>query len=117
MSRTVGLGVVLVLCGVCTALGGTGVYLWQDYRVRAAQSEALKLRDANEELVAAKVRAESERDAAQRRAAEQRQVIYDTDDEARAWGAAPVPSRLSSRVRDAARSLDAAAAGSGPGQR
>lgn len=117
MSRTVGLGVVLALCVTCTALGGLGVYQWQDYRVREAQNEALRLRDANEELVAAKVRAESERDAAQRRAAEQRQVIYDTDDAARAWGAAPVPGRLSSRVRDAARSLDDGSAGGGPGER
>lgn len=117
MSRTVGMGMVVALCASCLGLGGAGVYLWQDYRVREAQAEALRLRDANEALVAAKVRAETERDAAQRRTAEQRQVIYATDEHARAWGAAAVPESLSTRVRDSARGTDAAASGSRSGER
>lgn len=111
------MGVVLALCATCTALGGTGTYLWQDYRVRSAQAEALGLRDANERLVADKVRAESERDAAQRRAAEQREAIYANDANARAWGAAPVPGSLSGRVRESARGTDAAASSSRTGER
>lgn len=105
--------IIFFLCLMSALCGAALAYLYQELRVSDLKDEALVLRDENEALVADKQRAINERDAWQRRATAQRQEIYVDDKEAADWGGAPVPKRLSNRVRDAARSTDSAAASLG----
>lgn len=101
---------ILALCLASALAGMFAGFRYQENRVSEAKNDALGLRDANEKLVAEKQKAISERDSWQRRANAQRQEIYDGDEDSADWGAAMVPKPLSDRVRDAARSTDAAAA-------
>ena len=101
---------IAALCFMSALCGGILVYFYQETRVASAQKEALGLRDANEELVAEKQRAISERDKWQHAATAERKEIYRDDQESADWGSALVPVPLSTRVRNSARSTDAAAA-------
>ena len=104
---------ILLILALCIASALAGLFAgfkYQEGRVSDAQKAELALRDENERLVAEKQRAIGERDTWQRRATEQRQEIYDGDEDTAAWGATAVPKSMSDRVRDAARGTDEAAA-------
>lgn len=100
---------VVALCLVSATCGAYAMYERQQSQVVAAQAKALTLQDVNDRLVEEKTKAITERDAWQRRAQSQRQTIYAKDTTAQAWGNTPVPTSLSSRVRNAAIATDAAA--------
>lgn len=104
---------VLALCGASAACGAYAMHERQQAKLIEAQSKALTLQDLNDQLVQEKAKAIGERDEWQRRARTQRQAIYATDSSAQAWGDAPVPESLSTRVRDAAIGTDSAAANAG----
>ena len=109
---------ILLILALCIASALAGLFAgfkYQESRVSEAQRVELALRDENEKLVAEKQRAIGERDTWQRRATEQRQEIYDGDEDSALWGATMVPKRLSDRVRDAARGTDEAVAELGRG--
>lgn len=108
MSRTVGAGVVGLLCVTCIALGAGGMRMWEwvDY-TRALESERAAI-GQRDKLVGELATAKAERDKAQQDARAKRQTIYAKDQGAAAWARQPVPDVLAKRVRDAARAAQSA---------
>ena len=108
MSRTVGAGVVGLLCVTCLALGAGGMRMWEwvDY-TRALESERAAI-GQRDKLVGELATAKAERDKAQQDARAKRQAIYDKDPTAKAWASKPVPAVLAQQLRDAAKAADAA---------
>lgn len=108
MSRTVGAGVVGLLCASCLALGAGGMRMWEwvDY-TRALESERAAI-GQRDKLVGELATAKAQRDQAQASARTKRQEIYAQDKDAAAWARQPVPTALANRLHDAAKAADAA---------
>lgn len=98
---------ILIVCGVVIGVGGS--WIWHYSEINKAQAEKIAAFGERDRLVEELADAKAQRDRAQIMAQQQRQAIYDDDEEARDWAAKPVPGRLAERVRDGARATDAAA--------
>jgi len=98
---------ILIVCGIVIGAGGS--WIWQYSEINKAQTEKIAALGERDRLVEELADAKAQRDRAQIMAQQQRQAIYDDDEEARDWAAKPVPGRLAERVRDGARATDAAA--------
>lgn len=113
MDRAIGV-FLLLLCGIAIGAGGSRIWQWSEY-VDALERERdlVGQRDA---LVSELATVKAQRNAAQAKAKQERQAIYDGDKDAAEWARQPVPRAIAERVRNAARNADAAASAASAGR-
>lgn len=113
MDRAIGV-LLLLLCGIAIGAGGARMWQWSEY-VDALERER-GLVTERDRLVTELATVKAQRNAAQAKAKQERQAIYDGDKDAAAWARQPVPRAIAERVRNAARNADAAASAASSGR-
>lgn len=106
MDRAIGV-MLLLLCGIVIGAGGSQMWGW--YRYTAAINAELSMRGERDTLVTQLADARNALDKAQAQGKQQRQAVYGSDPNAKAWSSRPVPDVLAKRVHDAARAAESAA--------
>lgn len=89
--------------------------MWGWYRYTQAINAERDLRGERDQLVTQLADARNALDKAQAQGKQQRQAVYGSDPNAKAWSSRPVPDVLAKRVHDAARAAQSAASSASAG--
>lgn len=97
------------------AIGAGGSQMWGWYRYTSAINAERELRGERDQLVTQLADARNALDKAQAVGKQQRQAVYGSDPNAKAWSSRSVPDVLAKRVHDAARAAQSASRGASDG--